>query len=86
MRKIVFHSFNMGDVEDPEIYAAFPIMEWEKSEVGKWVMENAVETPSWHLRTDHGTYGYRVDIVGALKEIDEVYYRLKYDNLQRTHR
>jgi len=86
MNKILFHSFTMGDVEDPELYAAFPILEWEKSEVGQWVMENAVETPVFYIRPDTACYGHRIDIVGKLSEKDEVYYRLKYDNLPSTHR
>ena len=27
---IVVHSFNMGDVEDPDIYAAQGLLEWER--------------------------------------------------------
>jgi len=84
MRKVVFHEFRMGDVEDPQLYAAGPILDWEKTEAGKWVMENAHD-PTFHIRPDPDTYGYKVLITGELEEIDEVYFRLKYDNLQRTH-
>jgi hypothetical protein len=31
----------MGDVEDPELYAAAPIIEWEKSEKGQWLHEHS---------------------------------------------
>jgi hypothetical protein len=74
----------MGDVEDPQLYAAGPILDWEKTEVGKWVMENAHDI-TFHIRRDFECYGYKVLITGKLEEIDEVYFRLKYDNLQRTH-
>ena len=33
-RMIIFREFNLGDVEDPQLYAAFPLSEWEKSEEG----------------------------------------------------
>jgi hypothetical protein len=75
---ITFASFRLGDCEDPEIYAAGPIIEWEKSEQGQWVMANAVETPSYRICNDTDTYGYRVDIYGKLHEQDEIIYRLKY--------
>ena len=85
MRTVLFHEFRLGDVEDPEIYAAGPIIDWEKTEAGQWVMEHAVETPEFHIGIDYTSYGYKVAIIGKLEERDEVYYRLKYDNLQRTH-
>ena len=84
MRKVLFHSFNLGDVEDPELYAAVPILEWEKTELGQWVMEHAHD-PTFNIHTDPDSYGFRITITGALEEQDEVYYRLKYD-LPSTHR
>ena len=45
--KFTVHTFNMGDVEDPEIYAAGPLFEWQNTENGKWVMENAVDKPTF---------------------------------------
>ena len=77
MRTVLFHQFRMGDVEDPEIYAAGPILDWEKSEVGQWVMEHAVETPVFNIHPDMESYGYKITITGQLEERDEVYYRLK---------
>ena len=41
---VVVHRFRMGDVEDPDLYAAQPLWEWQSSEMGKWVMERAVDT------------------------------------------
>ncbi len=29
---MILHSFNMGDVEDPYLYAGFPIAEWQQTE------------------------------------------------------
>ena len=45
-RMIIFREFNLGDVEDPQLYAAFPLSEWEKSEEGNWVMNHAIEERS----------------------------------------
>jgi hypothetical protein len=75
---ITFRSFRLGDCEDPELYAAQPICEWQSTDEGKWVMEHAVETPSFRICPDPVTYGYRVDIYGKLREEDEIIFRLKY--------
>ena len=66
-KTVVVHSFTMGDVEDPDLYAAQPLIEWEKSEKGQWVMNNAVETPSWHRSADPYNYGYRYEIRAKLQ-------------------
>lgn len=72
------HEFVMGDVEDPDIYAGQHIYEWQQSEAGQWVMENAVEQPFWHRQLDPGTFGHRYSIIARLKEPDEVFWKLKW--------
>jgi hypothetical protein len=56
---VVVHHFPMGDVEDPDLYAASPLYEWQQSEVGTWVMAHAVEPPCWTRQPDKDSYGYR---------------------------
>ena len=68
----------MGDVEDPYLYAGFPIHEWQQTDHGKWVMEHAQGEIVFHCRPCPETYGYRVVITGELEEKDELIYRLKY--------
>lgn len=77
-RDVVVHEFLMSDVDDPEIYMAAPIWEWQQSPAGAWIMEHAAEKPYWTKRVDMPTYGYRCAIVARLSEADEVFYRLKY--------
>jgi hypothetical protein len=61
-RELVVHEFAMGDVEDPDLYAAQPLMEWEQSEFGQWCMKNAADTPTWHRLADPISYGYKYTI------------------------
>ena len=82
-RLIVFKELYLGDCEDPQLYAAFPLMEWEKSEEGNWVMNHAIEEPVWETFIDHTSYGYKVRIYGRLTEADEIIYRLKFGHLQQ---
>ena len=77
-RDVVVHHFTVGDVEDPELYAAMPIMKWQESEQGQWVMQNAVEPPYYIRETDYVSYGYRFAIVARLSEVNETYFKLKY--------
>lgn len=62
IKEFVVHEFQMGDVEDPDLYAAQPLCEWEKSDFGQWVMANAADVPSWHRIADMAVYGYRYQI------------------------
>lgn len=77
-RKIVVHTFTLADVDDPEIYAAEPLLEWERSEQGQWVMANAVSDVKWNKFIDQSWYGYRYKITAELKESDISYFLLKW--------
>ena len=75
---ILVHTFRLGDVEDPEIYAAQDLWDWQQTEAGQWVMENAVTQPWWTKRMDYHSYGYEFNIVARLSEADAVFFKLKY--------
>ena len=77
IHKVVVHRFTMGDVEDPDLYAAQPIHEWEKSDPGQFVMKHAVDTPEWHRQVDQFSYGYEYAIIAELemKKLSEFYLR-----------
>lgn len=75
---MLLHSFTMADVEDPYLYAAFPISEWQKSDQGKWIMDNVTEEPVFHIAPDINTCCYRVYITGKLTPEATTYFTLKY--------
>ena len=75
---VAVYEFAMGDVDDPDLYAAQPLYEWQQSEAGKWVMAHAVETPYWQRVTDPYSFGYRYRIVARLREQDQTYWTLKW--------
>lgn len=74
----IVHRFKLGDVEDPDIYAAQPLWDWQASEQGKWVMAKAVAPPEWHRYLEPMTYGYQYAIVAKLKDIDYTFWTLKW--------
>jgi len=65
-KTVVVHSFTMGDVEDPDLYAAEPLLKWENSDQGQWIMKNACDTPTWHRMADPVSYGYKYIIRAKL--------------------
>jgi hypothetical protein len=79
MKEYVFHSFKIGDVDDPEVYAYFPIAEWKKTEQGQWVMEHCSD-PQYRFRANPQSWGHQVEIYGPLSEPDAVIFLLKWQN------
>ena len=75
IHKIVVHRFKMGDVEDPDLFAAEPIYNWQQTEQGQFVMANAVEPPVWQRQMDLRHYGYDYAIIAELeaKKLTEFY-------------
>jgi len=78
MTKVLVHAFTLGDVEDPAIYAAQPIYEWQQTEAGKWVMEHSCPEPQWLTGFNTTSYGYHVRIIAQFSEQDATYFHLKY--------
>ena len=78
VHSVIVHRFKMGDVEDPDLYAAEPLWEWQQSEMGKWVMEKSVETPMWHRQMDVGQYHMQYAIQAWLKGTDYSFWVLKW--------
>jgi hypothetical protein len=77
-RDVCVHKFLLGDVEDPDIYAAEPILQWQNSDQGKWIMTNAQKQPYWIQHVDANTMGYRYKIMARLSEQNETFWRLRW--------
>ena len=80
IHKVIVHRFRMGDVEDPDLYAAQPLYEWQQSEMGRWVMEKSVETPMWHRQTNPNQYHTEYAVQAWLKGADYSFWVLKWGN------
>jgi len=79
--KVVVHRFRMGDVEDPDLYAAQPLWEWQESEIGKWVMSHAIESPEWHRMHDRISYYHEYAVSAKFKEKDYTHWLIKWKKL-----
>ena len=77
-RDVCVHEFTVGDVEDPDIMAGEPLWNWQQSEAGAWIMENAAQTPYWTQHMDMNILGHRYRIMARLSEQNETFWRLKW--------
>jgi hypothetical protein len=77
MQKITFHTFGMGDVEDPELYAAQPLYEWQQTDQGQWVMEHCSD-PQYIIRPDLNTFGHRIIVHGEVEDQLATEYLLRW--------
>jgi hypothetical protein len=75
-RDVCVHEIRMGDVEDPDLFVASPIWEWQQTPPGKFVMEHAVEKPYWISSVDYASYGTMYKIIARLSEQNETFWRL----------
>lgn len=79
-RDVCVKEIRMGDVEDPDLFVASPIWEWQQTPEGKFVMENAVGTPYWMSSVDYTTHGTVYKIMARLSEQNETFWRLLCSN------
>jgi len=76
--KLLVATLFLGDVEDPKIYAAGPIMDWEKTDKGQWLHANSYEQMMFDIVVDNASYGYRINIHAWLRDKALTYYKLKW--------
>ncbi len=77
MVKITFHTFGMGDVEDPELYASLPLGEFMDTDKGQWIRDNC-QDPQYIIRPDPHTYGTRVIVYGEVEDKQAVEWILRW--------
>jgi predicted phosphoadenosine phosphosulfate sulfurtransferase len=73
-----FLQFTMADVEDPILYAASPVHEWQQTDMGKWCMDHAIGETTLYTQTNYATYGVDAIVMGYLSEEDYTLFKLKW--------
>jgi hypothetical protein len=77
VQKITFHEFNISDVEEVEVYAAYPINQWiTTTDKGKWVFEHCKDL-TWHSRPN-ANYRWTITIRGSLTDCHATEYYLRF--------
>ncbi len=75
-RDVCVKEIRMGDVEDPDLWVASPIYEWQQTEAGKFIMAHAEEQPYWISNVDYASYGTVYKVMARLSEQNETFWRL----------
>lgn len=75
-RDVCVKEIRMSDVEDPDLWVASPIYEWQQTPQGKFVMEHAEQEPYWISSVDYASYGTVYRIMARLSEQNETFWRL----------
>lgn len=73
----------MGDVEDPELYAAFPLGEFMDSEKGQWIKSHCAD-PCYIIRTDPATFGVSCIVYGSVEDKSATEYYLRWNNIEKS--
>lgn len=81
IHNIEIHRFEVDESEDPDLYAATPLMEWQTSEQGRWVMERAIEKPIWHRNDNWASFGADYAVTAQLRERDYTFWALKWGSI-----
>jgi hypothetical protein len=82
IHKIVVYKFSVGDVEDPDLYAAQPLWEWENSASGQFIMKHAIQKPEWQRLSDPLTLSYRYAIIAELEKSKLAEFYLRWGNIK----
>jgi len=79
-KRVVVHQFTIYDsTDDPDLWAAEPLYQWEHSEAGQWVMQHSLEKPVWHRQWAADLIMcYRYVVVARLTLRDQTFFKLKY--------
>ncbi len=78
MHKVVVHDFNISsELDDPDIYAADPLWDWQQTEMGKWVMQHSKDT-YWIRQVDPLKYNMQYKVVASFEEQDFIFFSLKW--------
>ena len=73
----VVHTIKMSDVEDPDLFVAQPIYDWQQTSAGKYVMKNSKPEPMWNRHING--YGYLYTITAYFTPHQLTYYKLTYE-------
>lgn len=77
--KVIVYRFSLLDSDDPDLIAAEPMLNWEKSEKGQWVMNNSIDKPTWFRLLDPNIFGFEYLIQATFTPKNYTYWKLKYE-------
>ena len=80
IHQIIAYRFKVSDVEDPYLYIASPLADWEKSDKGSFIMKHSVTQPRWERNLNLEFMGHDFIIIAELEESKLSEYYLRWGN------
>ena len=77
-RGTLVKELRMGDVEDPYLYAAYPLHEWEQTEEYAYIRQHCAGEEDLVFFCDNHEYGFMIRVYAPLTGPALTYYNLKY--------
>lgn len=77
-RGILVKEIVIGDCEDPYLYAAGPVSEWERTEEAEYVKAHSTQQLVFYCDASAEMFGFVIRIYAELEGEALTYYRLKY--------
>jgi hypothetical protein len=77
-RGTLVKEITMGDVDDPYLYAAFPLHEWEQTEEYAWIKRQMPKGEDMVFYCDNHYFGVVIRVYAPLTGKALTYYNLKY--------
>ena len=81
-RGTLVKEITMGDVDDPYLYAAFPLHEWEQTEEYQWLKSQMPKGEDMVFYCDNHYFGVVIRVYAPLTGKALTYYNLKYLGIQ----
>jgi len=83
---VLVKEIKMGDVDDPYLYAAFPLSEWEKTEEYKWIKSQLAAGEELVFFCDNHYFGFIIRVYAPLQGEALTFYKLKYEGVNENAR
>lgn len=84
IKKLTVHQFVVDSIaleHDTYLYnATAPLLQWQSSESGQWVLQHAVETPEYHKMYDVHSGHTKYVITARFTEKDATWFLLKWNS------
>lgn len=84
--EVIVHEFDMTGVDDPDLCAAEPLYNWEKSQEGQWVIKHSKTTPSWHRCHFGNPFGWKYIVKAELEGAALTEWLLKHRPIKSKHK
>jgi hypothetical protein len=83
IHEIVVHRFSLSEDVDEAVYMAEPIYQWQQTEAGKFIMNNAEDAPKIQSHFEYQSFSKQIAILAKLEKKKLTEYYLRFDKMAK---